>query len=57
MSVMLSLTMLVVVPIFMWRFGIESTIASTLATYIVIPLAMLPYTRGRLRNMNKTFKQ
>ncbi len=53
MSVMLSLTMLVVVPIFMWRFGIESTIASTLATYIVIPLAMLPYTRGRLRNIEQ----
>jgi len=48
-AIMASVMVVGIVPIFLWRFGVQSTVAPILAAYLVMPLAMLPYTRGRLR--------
>ena len=53
MIIGLSITMLIAVPILIWQSGIESDIAPILVVYMVMPLAVLPYSRGRLRDIEQ----
>ncbi len=48
-AIMASIMVVGIVPVFLWRFGIGSTFVPILTAYLIMPLAMLPYTRGRLR--------
>lgn len=49
----LSVFMLVFVPAFLWQSEIKSSIVPVFMAYMVMPLAMLPFTRGRLRNLEQ----
>lgn len=51
--VMISFLVVGAVPVFLWRFGVQSTVAPILILYVIMPLAMLPYTRGRLRMLEQ----
>lgn len=43
----------VFVPTYLWFSGIPSKLAPLLIVYLVMPLAMLTYTRGRLRTLDQ----
>lgn len=53
MSVTLSLIMIVAIPIVLWKFGIDKTFMPMVVIYLILPISMLPMTRGRLQNIEK----
>ena len=53
MVIGLSIFMFVFVPVFLWQSEIESSLAPIFLAYMVLPLAMLPFTRGRLRSLEQ----
>ena len=52
-AIMLSFIFVVAVPIFLLDIGINSEVAPMMAAYLVMPIAILFYTRGRLRNIEQ----
>ena len=53
MAITISIMVIVIVPFFLWKYGTHSSISPILAAYFVMPIAMLPYTRGRLRTIEQ----
>jgi hypothetical protein len=48
-----SLLVVILVPIFLWNVRIESTYIAMLAVYAATPIALLPFTQGRLRTLDQ----
>ncbi|WP_420787640.1 TRADD-N-associated membrane domain-containing protein [Shewanella chilikensis] len=56
-AVFISLTLMVIVPVFVWSSEINPRIAPLIIAYIVIPLGMLPILRGRVRDLEQEVRE
>ncbi len=56
-AVFISLTLMVIVPVFVWSSEINPRIAPLIIAYIVIPLGMLPILRGRVRDLEQEIRE
>lgn len=56
-SIFLSLTLIVIAPVFVWTSEINSRIAPLIIAYIIIPIGMLPIMRGRIRDIDQEIRE
>lgn len=56
-AIFLSLTLMVIAPVFVWSSDINSRIAPLILAYITIPIGMLPILRGRIRDIEQEIRE
>ncbi len=56
-AVFMSLTLMVIAPVFVWSSDINSRIAPLILAYIIIPVGMLPILRGRIRDIEQEIRE
>lgn len=56
-AIFISLTLMVIAPVFVWSSDINSKIAPLILAYLIIPVGMLPILRGRIRDIEQELKE
>lgn len=56
-AIFMSLTLMVIAPVFVWSSDINSRIAPLVLAYIIIPVGMLPILRGRIRDIEQEIRE
>lgn len=56
-AIFMSLTLMVIAPVFVWSSDISSRIAPLILAYIIIPVGMLPILRGRIRDIEQEIRE
>ena len=53
----LSLTLMIIAPVFVWSSEINSRVAPLIIAYIILPVGMLPILRGRIRDIEQELRE